>query len=197
MKPIAKTPQRRKSKPVITRYSRWIRLYSSLRHDPKIVRLGDLHFRTWITVLLVAGEHPEGILPSIDDLACELRCAPPRAEQLIGDLIDWGLVDIVSRTGDGPILQPHNWNARQFQSDNSTERSRKHREKHQNTVQRCSNGDATDLQRPRSDSVSAGERVFPSDSDSETNTNTALDDADWLPDDYPPSHGNDMDGIPE
>ena len=157
MTPLPKRPRRRNSAPVISRYSRWIRLYTSVRNDPKIVRLSDVHFRTWITLLQVAGEQPDGILPSMQDLACELRCTPPRAEQLIDDLIDWGLIDIVERTGDGPILQPHNWTARQYKSDNdtSTERVRKHRDKkHQDTVQRFSNADETKNQHFLSESES-------------------------------------------
>lgn len=159
MSPVPKQTQpRKRPKPIIGRFSRWVRLYTSARHDPKILRLSDSHFRAWIIILQVAGEHENGILPSIPDLACELRRTVPHTEQIIDELIDWGLIDILERSGDVLVLQPHNWDQRQFRSDSekSTERVRRHREKKEaGTVQRFSNVSETKNQHFLSDSDSA------------------------------------------
>lgn len=121
--------QSKSKAPIVTRYSRWVRLYTSIRHDPKIGMLSDHQFRAWINILMIAGETEGGKLPPVKSIAFELRTTPDRAQQLIDDLIDVGLIDVAGRAGDILVLVPHNWTARQFQSDTSTERSRRHRER--------------------------------------------------------------------
>lgn len=113
------------------RYSRWIRKYTESIHDPKIVSLTDRQYRVWDIVLLIAGKHPDGILPPIQDVACDLRCTVVEAQAVIDELIMRGLIDIVRRAGDSITLRPHNWDQRQFKSDTSTDRVRAHRNKHE------------------------------------------------------------------
>jgi hypothetical protein len=87
------------------------------------------HERRWdyVCLLALAGDHDNGILPSIPAMACELRHSHERMSDIIAQFIDAGLVDIVSRYGEVLTLQPHNWTGRQYQSDTSTDRVRKHR----------------------------------------------------------------------
>jgi hypothetical protein len=102
----------------------WFRFYTEALDDPKVQRLSDSLFKTWVNLLCVAGQHG-GVLPSIDDLAFRLRVSVHDMQQRMDELILAGLVDILpdkSRT-------PHNWSDRQFASDTSKERTRAYRER--------------------------------------------------------------------
>ena len=124
-----KVKTKTKSTPIISRYSRWIRVYSSARHDPKILSMPKAQRWEWMAVLMVAGDTESGILPPVDHLACELRMSAEDTQQLIDDLIFRGLIDIVDRIGNTPVLRPHEWDKRQYKSDRSADRMRQHRER--------------------------------------------------------------------
>jgi hypothetical protein len=102
----------------------WFRYYHAALDHPKVGKLSDAQFRTWVGVLCVACRH-DGALPPIADLAFSLRLPPKDAAKRIEALIAAGLVD-----RDGETLQPHDWNAWQFKSDGSTERVKRFRAKH-------------------------------------------------------------------
>lgn len=99
----------------------WFRFYTEALDDPKVQRLPPHLFKTWVNLLCLAGQNG-GMIPSIDDIAFKLRMSAQDAESHVSDLILAGLIDI---TENGRT--PHNWSARQFQSDCSTERVKKHR----------------------------------------------------------------------
>ena len=101
----------------------WFRFYTEALDDPKVQRLPPHLFKTWVNLLCIAGKN-NGKLPSIDDIAFKLRLSSQDAEQQLSELILAGLIDI---TDEG--RSPHNWAARQYVSDCSTERVRKYREK--------------------------------------------------------------------
>lgn len=101
----------------------WFRFYSDVVNDPKVQRLSPPLFKTWVNLLCLAAER-DGQLPSIDDMAFQLRLSVHEAQQQIDDLILAGLVDIQPDKS----LSPHNWNLRQFKSDTSADRTRKYRE---------------------------------------------------------------------
>lgn len=112
--------------------SRWFRFYDSALDDPKVQRLsGDL-FKTWVNLLCLASRH-DGVLPSDADAAFALRKSVPVLRGLLDDLHEAGLIDI-TETG----ASPHNWNVRQYKSDVSNERVKRHRERQRNVT--C-NGD--------------------------------------------------------
>lgn len=112
--------------------SRWFRFYDSALDDPKVQRLsGDL-FKTWVNLLCLASRH-DGVLPSDADAAFALRKSVPVLRGLLDDLHAAGLIDI-TETG----ASPHNWNVRQYKSDVSNERVKRHRERQRNVT--C-NGD--------------------------------------------------------
>lgn len=100
----------------------WFRLYTEVLDDPKVQRLPAHLFKTWVNLLCLAGELG-GTLPSVDDIAFRLRMSAHDAASQLDELILAGLIDI------GPENErtPHNWPSRQFASDCSTERVRKHR----------------------------------------------------------------------
>ena len=105
--------------------SRWFRLYAEVLDDPKVQRLPPSLFKTWVNVLCLAANAKAGVLPPIDDIAFRLRLSAHEATQQIDELILAGLIDI----GVNGEWTPHAWDKRQYTSDSSAERVRKHREK--------------------------------------------------------------------
>jgi hypothetical protein len=105
----------------------WFRLYSEALNDPKVQALpGDL-FKAWINLLCLANadKSGQGQLPPLEEIAFHLRLPLEETDRLINELIGRKLLD---RTAEGWIV-PHNWSGRQFKSDTSAERMRRHREK--------------------------------------------------------------------
>lgn len=108
--------------------NRWFRAYSEALDDPKVQRLHPTLFKAWFNLLCLACQH-DGTLPSNDDIAFRLRVSVQDAQSYMDELIMAGLIDI---RPDGSRT-PHNWETRQFVSDSSTERVRKHRKRKQKT----------------------------------------------------------------
>lgn len=109
---------------------RWFRFYEDVLGDPKVQRLPPEVFRAWVNLLCIASKRDGDLPEAIEDLAFEWRCSVKQAEVQLNDLIGNGLVDRE------PTLRPHNWNGRQFKSDDSRNRVKKFRER------QC-NGDKT------------------------------------------------------
>ena len=112
---------------------RWIRLYTSALHDPKIVSLSDRMHRAWINLLTIA-DKADGFLPSLKHIACDLRCTLDQAKEIIDELVEAELIDRLE-IENPPIssLYMHNWGRRQYRWDDvdrtSSERVRRHRAK--------------------------------------------------------------------
>jgi hypothetical protein len=135
----------------------WFRFYTEALDDPKVQRLAPHLFKAWVNLLCLAGQN-SGQLPSIDDIAFRLRLSAQDAEQQISDLILAGLIDITS-TG----RAPHNWAKRQFVSDHSTERVRKHREiRHETTCNVSETADETPPEQiqSRTDTEAEAEQIL-------------------------------------
>ena len=103
--------------------NRWFRIYDEVLDDPKVQRLPPVIFKTWINVLCAASRH-SGAVPNLQDLAFMLRRDEAELADEIDQLVTAGLIDDF----DGNAT-PHNWNGRQFQSDTSTERVQRYRNK--------------------------------------------------------------------
>lgn len=104
----------------------WFRLYNTLVDDPKVQQLPEALFKALINVWCIASQN-DGVLPSNANIAYKLRVKPEKAAEYVTKLVSAGLVDNV----DGTFV-PHNWDSRQFQSDSSTERVKRHRNKKRN-----------------------------------------------------------------
>jgi hypothetical protein len=104
----------------------WFRLYNTLVDDPKVQQLPELLFKALINLWCVASQN-DGVLPSNADIAYKLRIKPEKSAEYVSKLVRAGLIDNV----DG-VFVPHNWTGRQFQSDTSTERVKRHRDKKRN-----------------------------------------------------------------
>lgn len=128
---------------------KWFRMYSDALDDPKVQRLPGETFKAWVNLLCLANDgEPRGTLPCLSDIAFRLRMTPQEAAQLINELTARGLLD----SGDDATLQPHNWNQRQYRSDDINARVQKHRAK-------------------RDGNVTETLRVTPPDTDTDTDTN--------------------------
>lgn len=112
---------------------RWFRLYTEMLDDEKVQMLTPELFKTWVNLLCVAASR-DGILPPVEKLAFKLRVSSHDMQSRIEDLIIAGLIDVRADKS----LQPHNWERRQWKSDDSAERVRKHRE-----TKRSRNDDVT------------------------------------------------------
>jgi hypothetical protein len=86
--------------------SRWFRFYAAAIRHPKVARLADKDFRLWCELLSVAAEN-DGKIPPLDDL-----------KHLLNRRLDY------LKAGVERLL---NGKERQYKSDTSTERVRKHR----------------------------------------------------------------------
>lgn len=110
----------------------WWRAYNEALNDPKLQLLsGDL-FKTWFNLICIASGN-DGVLPCVADIAFALRLSEEETEKRLSALVDAGLFDR-DKTG----MKPHNWNARQFKSDVSTERVKRFREKNRNVSETVS-----------------------------------------------------------
>lgn len=111
-----------KSRKIKATPNRWFRFYAESLDDPKVQRLPAHLFKTWVNLLSMACT--TGGTISREDVAFRLRLSEHDASTQIDELIGLGLLDITT----GMKLEPHNWRNRQFASDTSTDRVRKHRE---------------------------------------------------------------------
>jgi hypothetical protein len=106
--------------------SRWFRLDDDILNDPKILLLPEAMRWIWVAFLCIASKN-QGALPSIEIIALSLRVKATKAAEYLTRLVVAGLID-KTETG----FAPHNWNARQFKSDVSTERVKRFRQQERN-----------------------------------------------------------------
>lgn len=106
--------------------SLWFRFYDDAINDAKVLRLSDAMFRAWVTLLCLACKN-DGILPKTSDIALVLRMRVAKVAEWLTALTAAGLLDNENGT-----FRPHNWNARQYKSDVSTERVKQFRERQRN-----------------------------------------------------------------
>jgi hypothetical protein len=104
--------------------TRWFRMYDEILDDPKVQMLTPDTFRTWVNLLAVASRN-NGKLPPVATLAFSLRMSVQDMQAKVDELVLAALIDI----GPDGSLSPHNWARRQWKSDDSAERVKRHREK--------------------------------------------------------------------
>jgi hypothetical protein len=108
---------------------RWFRFYNETRHDPKVQRLPAELFRAWVNMLCLANENGGHIPGTPEDLAYEMRMPVAKAMKCIEQLKHAGLLD------QDETLHPHNWNGRQYQSDDVGTRVKRYRERQRNVTE--------------------------------------------------------------
>src|ERR1044072_8332727 len=106
--------------------TRWWRADDGSIDHRKLLKLSDKMFAAWYTLQCVASANG-GMLPPAEDIALRLRIKKTDVAAWITHLVTAKLID----NEDG-VFRPHNWDERQFQSDSSTKRVQKHRNKKRN-----------------------------------------------------------------
>lgn len=102
----------------------WFRFYGDAVNDPKVQSLTGEQFKFWVNLLCVASQN-EGRI-KISDLPFILRETKANVQRLIGDLKATSLLVASNQSSDH--VAPHQWNKRQYKSDTSAERTRRHRD---------------------------------------------------------------------
>ena len=133
--------------------SRWFRFYDAALDDPKVQGLSDRLFRVWVNLLCVASKN-EGAIPEAD-LPFLLRMEARKVAALLDTLVARGLIDRFDTH-----TEPHNWKARQYKSDVSTDRVKEFRKRKRNAGRNVSHG------------VSETEDGTPPDTETDTDTDT-------------------------
>lgn len=121
--------------------SRWFRMYTDVLDDPKVQKLPPPLFKVWVNLLCLASRH-DGILPPLEDIAFALRLDDEACDLAIQDLVKRGLLD------DEDALKPHNWDARQFRSDQDPTAAERQRAKRARDRSQHVTRDNTDESRP-------------------------------------------------
>ncbi len=106
--------------------SRWFRFYDEALDDPKVQMLRPELFKAWVNVLCLASKNG-GVLPTDEEICFALRLSEEKACELLRDLQGRGLIDVTEQG-----RRPHNWDKRQYKSDVSTGRVKRHRNKERN-----------------------------------------------------------------
>lgn len=106
--------------------ARWFRFYDDALNDPKVQKLSPKMFKNWVNILCLASKN-DGEIPPIEDVAFSLRMPETEAASVLDKLNTCGLID-----GNKGVMKPHNWNARQYKSDVSTDRVKQFRERQGN-----------------------------------------------------------------
>lgn len=98
-------------------------MYDELLDDPKVQMLPPETFKVWVNLLCLASRR-EGLLPDLTAIAFALRFDEKRTKKIIGELVQRQLIN-VTKNG----FEPHAWRDRQYQSDVSTDRVKRFRER--------------------------------------------------------------------
>lgn len=96
----------------------WFRMYHEFATDPKVQMLSEADQRRYIMLLCLRCSN-EGVTLQDDEVAFQLRISSDEFAQTKATLIEKGLID--------EHCQPTAWDKRQFASDSSTARVRRHR----------------------------------------------------------------------
>lgn len=126
----------------------WFRLYHEMLEDPKIGTLTDKQFRLWIDLLCLASlarnengksGGPGDTKMTVTETEWKLR---RNINETLQELLHRKLVTFQKRSDGSETIAIPKWEKRQFQSDSSTERVNKYREKRR--MKRYSNGECND-----------------------------------------------------
>jgi hypothetical protein len=131
--------------------SRWFRFYDCALDDPKVQKLSDRLFKTWINILCIASKSG-GSLPCASDIAFMMRLSDGETADRMSALVEAGLIDELEHG-----YEPHNWSKRQFKSDGSTERVKRFRASERNVS--CPVSETVDETGPETETDTDTERL--------------------------------------
>lgn len=105
----------------------WFRFYPETLNNTKAQKLpGDI-FKIWVNMLCVAAEN-DGVLPILDEVAFQIRAPLHVVLHAVTTLLEADLLT-VTKNQHCESYAPKNWKERQYISDTSNERVKRHREK--------------------------------------------------------------------
>ena len=110
--------------------NQWFRLYAEFATDPKVQMMSEADQRRFIMVLCIRCSNDDVTLHD-DEIAFQLRISSDEWERSKAVFLKKGLI--------GEDNRPTAWDRRQFVSDSSAERVRKHREKKKQAAKRACN----------------------------------------------------------
>lgn len=131
----------------------WIRLYTSVLNDPKILVLPDRLFRFWVNCLLTCGLSGDS-LPIPSRLKISMRISERQTIANLKSLAEFGLIE---ETPDG--WRMHDWKEYQYDSDSSTDRVKRFRNAQRN-VTATEQSRAEQIQKQKAELLSSTEGVL-------------------------------------
>lgn len=102
----------------------WLRLYDTILDDPKIQMLSDRAFRMLVNLWCLAKRNGGQLTGDITSLAFSLRMPAGKVRDTLQALISANLIDRIENG-----YEPHDWNTHQYQSDVSTDRVKRFRQR--------------------------------------------------------------------
>ncbi len=141
--------------------NQWFRMYAEVLNDPKVQKLPDDLFKSWINILCLSCMN-DGFLPEIKDIAFALRTDNNGAITVVERLLNATLIDRVNGGVNGYRHAPHGWGERQYKSDSSKERVKRYRERKRNVTVTPPEQNRTDTDKERKKEDSS-KLVSPSD----------------------------------
>lgn len=150
--------------------SQWVRVYTEITRDRKLRRYPASVRWAWVTILCMAKESPvAGVLLlsasvpiTIEDIADEAAISVEEAEKAVDAFLAQDMLEM----GTDGTFRLTNWDTRQFESDNSSERSRRHRNNKK--------GNTSEAEMQRCRNVAETPPDTDTDTDTETETETEL-----------------------
>lgn len=106
----------------------WFRLYAEMLEDPKIGTLSDAEFRTWVEILCLACQAGDGGSTNLTVSETEWKLRR-NVSETVKELLKRGIVTLQADDSGNEIVTVAKWKKRQYQSDISTGRVRKFRDK--------------------------------------------------------------------
>lgn len=109
----------------------WCRLHADMLNDPKVQRLPAASFKAWINALCLATQRDKGgEIGTLDDVSFAFRETNEAVSSAFHPLLEVGLIVTVDET-----FHVAKWSKRQFKSDTSTDRVRRHRNAKRNVTE--------------------------------------------------------------
>lgn len=107
--------------------NQWFRMYGEVLNDPKVQKLPPELFKVWVNALCVACNNNGTLHETLEDVSFALRMPLHETKTAFHELEKVGLLVTVGET-----FQFKNWKKRQYKSDVSTERVKRHRKQSRN-----------------------------------------------------------------
>lgn len=131
----------------------WFRFYAEALNDPKVQTLDAETFRHWVNLLCI--QCRDGRLPvTSQETSFALRIDDNACRTLLERLANATLLDRVNGGVNGFHYEIHGWDKRQYKSDTSAERMKRHRARHRDVTVTPPEADTdTDTERKKESSV--------------------------------------------